>query len=102
MISMQHYTHHYRTTPSQTHKSPTRGGIKLSADGINIIINVTSPPEPGRAISNISSANPASAMVGKPTSRAQRVPPACMAHSPARRRTTDPLRVVGHEQAGGA
>lgn len=76
--------------------------MKLSADRINIIINVMSPPEPGRAVSNISSANPASTMVGKPTSRATRVPPACMAHSLARRRKADTLRVVGHEQAAGA
>jgi len=76
--------------------------MKLSADRINIIINITSPPEPGRVVSNISSANTASAMVGKPTSRAMGVPPACVAHSLARHRTTNPLRVVGHEQAGGA
>lgn len=74
----------------------------MSVHRIAVTVNVTCPPESEREVSAGHSVNQASVAVGKPTYRPVRVPPACAAHSLARRRAAEALHVVGREQEGAA
>jgi hypothetical protein len=74
----------------------------VSAHHFTITIGMASPHQSGCKVSIACDASPTSAAEETPTCRPMRVPPACVAHSLARRRTADALHVVGREQAGAA